>query len=456
MRSPTAALLAVLIFVLLCCALTACDSNDDDDDQDPQDDDDSGNDDDGDDDGQPECDDTLLPIVFAHGLIENGDAFHTQTQRLTTNGYCPEQIHSFDWNTLGDVKYETLRLEGFVAEVMQRSGAQQIDLLGHSMGGYLCHEFLSRPGNPALVAHYANLAALPYQDFPALVDTLNISSPDDYIIGGVTQIEGAQNVVLPGLDHLQLATSAQTFDEIYRFFNDREPRTTQIEPHSPIRLAGRVLTLGENLPKAGIELRVYQVDPANAMRYSEQPLAVFQVDDNGYWGELIAEPEAYYEFVYIDPDPELPPVHYYREPFVRSSDKVHFRSFPGPESFLGYVFRLIPFDDELALVAYLNLNRSLVAGRDTLLVNGLDLAATPIGDPQASTIVVGFIDSNFNGVSDLTMAGFPFDMVPFIRVFDMRVAGDQQAATNFEFSGRPLAVRNWPSRSEGISIAFFN
>ena len=56
-----------------------------------------------------ECDDSLRPIVFAHGFLASGDTFANHVARFRNNGYCAEQLHVFDWNTLagaGDLDWK--------------------------------------------------------------------------------------------------------------------------------------------------------------------------------------------------------------------------------------------------------------------------------------------------------------------------------------------------------------
>src|SRR5262245_49606755 len=45
------------------------------------------------------CDPTHRPILFVHGFSGSGDNFEIQAQRFTSNGYCPESIQGFDYDS---------------------------------------------------------------------------------------------------------------------------------------------------------------------------------------------------------------------------------------------------------------------------------------------------------------------------------------------------------------------
>ncbi|MCZ7585183.1 MAG: hypothetical protein M5R36_18650 [Deltaproteobacteria bacterium] len=171
---------------------------------------------------------------------------------------------------------------------------------------------------------------------------MNLYSNDDNI-AGPSYLAGATNVELPGLDHLQVITSSATFDELYRFFNDGDaPATADIIADEPIVISGRVVIFAENTPVPFREVRIFEVDTETGERVSDIPDGIFLSDAQGYWGDFTARPGAAYEFLLEDPDGFWPPLHYYREPFPRSDNKVYFRVFPDPFSLLGFVFRVLP------------------------------------------------------------------------------------------------------------------
>jgi pimeloyl-ACP methyl ester carboxylesterase len=410
----------------------------------------------GDDDAEPECDPDLRPVVFVHGFLESGDTWANHAMRFASNGYCLERIYAFNYNSLGATFSEIPKLEAFIDDVLFRTGSTQIELGGHSMGGSLSHDYLTRAGNAAKVAHYAHMASFGYAAPPGGVPTIVISSPDDYI-AGESEIPGAENVSLPGLDHLQVATSAESFENVYRFFNDGvEPATTEILPEAVIRLLGFVVTLGENSPVANNEVDVYEVDPDTGERLNDAPDATFTTDGTGRWGPFTASADAYYEFFVPQEGADQHPVHYYREPFIRSDDFIALRTFPPAASFAGLLLNQIPFADDHAVLISFTANRATIAGRDTLTADGYDMATADMAAPEMTTIAIFFFDANGNGSTDAIPAGGLFASFPFLKGFDMFIESDPPRSLPLIFNGRTLNVPNWKSGADGATIAVFN
>ena len=456
--------LAWLVILAVLCAGGCGSSSDDDnasetdddatdDDTSPADDDDNDDNDDDNDDTAPPCDDTRTPIVFVHGFLEVGDAFATQAMRFASNGYCRDRIFAFDYNSLFGPFGTNDKLDALIDAVLARTGAQKVDLLGHSLGGAVCYDYLEPAANAAKVAHYVSLASFPLGEVPNGVPGMNVSSTADTMAGPST-MPGGENVSFDDLDHLQVATSEKTFAALYPFFNDgEEPETTAIVPEEIIRIGGRALTFAENAPAPNVRIQIYALDPATGSRLTEEPAAVMIADQLGYWGDFIAAPDTFYEFVCQDPDGDWPPVHYYREPFTRSNSMVYFRVFPPALSLLGLAFHLLPLNDDYAIFAWLNINQAAVFGRDTFAVNEFDLATPEMTDPSITTITVFFFDANFNGVSDGAPAGGIWSSFPFMRAFDLWLPA--AGSTRFQFDGREMNIRNWPSKTDGLSIAVF-
>jgi hypothetical protein len=306
------------------------------------------------------------------------------------------------------------------------------------------------------VAHYASLAGFFGENLPESVPIMSISSEADYMTG-VYEIPGAANVIFEDKDHLQVATSKETFAALYPFFNDGEqPETMEVIPREPIELSGRAVVFGVNDPSPGSRIEIHAFDPETGERFSKAPDGTFYADADGYWGPFSAEADTYYEFVIYDPDLFWVPVHYYREPFPRSNNKVYFRTLPPKASLLGLVFRFLPYNDRYALFAWLGLNRAVVYGRDTLTADGHDLATEEMAAAENTTIAIFFFDTNFNGISEEAPAGGIFTSFPFIRFFDIIVDTDPPRAIPFTFNGRTMAIRNWKSKTEGLSIPVFD
>jgi len=408
-----------------------------------------------DDDQETECDDHLRPIVYIVGIVVNGESFSEQTMRFASNDYCLDRLYAYDWNAFAGYWREPQNFSEFIDRVLVETGAEQVDLIAHSLGADVAAEYLKQPDQAAKVAHYAQIAALPCLEIQGAVPALNISSEVDYVVG-VCEVEKAENLIVQDLDHLETATSAETFAALFQFFNDGAPPVTlEVVPEEKIRLSGRTLIYLINEPAAGVEIEIYETDPATGERLHQYPEGAFLTEAQGDWGAFTAKPGAYYEFVCLDPFGHWPPLHYYREPFRRSNNKVYFRVYPPPESFLGGILDRLPRADAVAAFSWMNINHAVIAGRDTLTVNEIDLAIEEIADPLYTTLLIMFGDINFNGQSDELPMGSLLISRRFIKLFDLLIPTDAPQPIKFDFDGRTMAVWNWKAQTEGISTAVF-
>ena len=403
--------------------------------------------------GGSACNTSYLPVVMCHGLLASGDTYAQQAQRLVQNGYCPDRIYVLDWNTLGGGNSVGV-LDALIDQVLQETGAQKVELMGHSAGGGLGYNYLSDATRAAKVAHYVHIGSSA-QSGPAGpagdVPTMNIWSPYDAVVTGA-DIPGAQNVMIPDKDHYEIATSAETFAAFYTFFRGQAPASTTIVASGARTVAGRALTLGENQPLANASIRVFEVDAGTGFRTSASPVQSFTADAQGRWGPFTATAGMYYEF-------ELTPVtgrrvHYYREPFITSDRLVYLRGLPPPSSPAGILLASLPSNDDQAVVVSFTANQAVIAGRDDLRVNGLELSTPEFASEQSSTIAF-FLYDNGDGQTSGNAVGL-FGSFPFLSGVDVFFPTTTPQTVELTFAGRALRMRNWPSASEGVTIGIFN
>lgn len=427
----------------------------DDDDADDDADDDTAPDDDAADDDADDDGPTYRPILFVHGFLEDGDAFHAQSQRFATNGYDLDRVFAIDYNTLWATLDPVEMIGGAIDDIRALTGADDVDLIGHSMGGSMGADYLQDAPAPNHVAHYAHVASFDFDTAGIDTPILNLSSEADMVVGA-REIDGATNVVLPGLDHLQLATSPETFEQLFTFFNGEPPATTDIEPSTPIALSGRTLVFGTNDPAPAQVVRVYAVDPDSGEREDAEPAGEFTSDAFGAWGPFEAEPDTHYEFEIRDEAGRWPAVRYYREPFLRSSRLVHFRVLPDFESAFGIPFRLLPLLGERVTFATLNLNRAAIAGRDTFTVNGIDLGTDEVTPAEQSVLAAVFADLNFNEATDGPILPGIVGLFPFFTIYDLYANPGAGDPIPIEFNGRVLTIRGNEGPADSLSIAQFD
>lgn len=338
---------------------------------------------------------TLPPIVFVHG---NGDAaaqWLTTLWRFESNGWPRERLHAVDMpyplardaddkeqpgrsSTADALKFLTAE----IGAVLQRSGAKQVVLIGSSRGGYAIRNYIAS-GNAAKVSHailggtpnhgvWSSASFRPTNEFngagPFLTRLNNQGGPgievtpgpkwmtirsdnndkfaqaDGVWIGAkgtptnVTadgpELRGAENVVIPGIDHRETAFGPKAFAAMHRFLTGREPATTVATAEARVTLAGKLSGLGldnrmgsgnfaNNLPLAGATIEVYATDATTGQRLGPA-LHRQTVGADGRWGPLVTTSKTALEFVLSADGFAI--THVYRTPFARSSDIVNLRA----------------------------------------------------------------------------------------------------------------------------------
>lgn len=272
-----------------------------------------------------------------------------------------------------------------VTKALQRNGAGKVILMANSRGGNAVRNYIANGGGGALVSH-AILGGTPNHGVWAIkgfregnefsgtgpfltalnapknaagdevtgpVKWLTVRSdnndkfaqPDGLWIGAKGKptfvtfagpaLKGAQNVIIPRIDHRETAFSPAAFDATWRFITGSAPKTLAIIPEKQIALSGNVTGLGlnstdpasgnyvNNLPIAGAQLAVYATDRAAGTRLGA-PAYSSSVGADGRWGPLMAKAGVAYEFVISASG--YATTHIYRSPFPRSSTIVQLRA----------------------------------------------------------------------------------------------------------------------------------
>ncbi len=397
-----------------------------------------------------ECRSGKRPIVFVHGFMGGGDNFSNMIQRFLENGYCQQDIIIFDWNTSNsDVKSALPELQEKINKVLEERKERSVDLVCHSLGGALCSLYLQE--NKDKVAHYVHAGSFRNVSFPAGVSVMALWGGSDTLVGQ-GEIRGAKNVVIKGADHLEVVSSAEAFRYVFEFFNDGlTPQKIDIQDSPDIYLSGKVISLAENEPITGVAIQIYEVDKNTGFRLSQNPVACFITDSQGYWGVFKAEKEKYYEF-YFEYDGVK--YHYYRQPFLRSNFTVYMRTLGRGEGFIGNIIKSqAKFSDNYSIVVLFSSNKAVYLGRDKVFIDD-----TPIPDesiiPEQTTVAFFFRDIDEDGKTSFKRGAF--SSLPLLEEIDYFIGTDLRRSVKLELNGKKLFVPNWKSKTEGISIAVFD
>ncbi len=400
-----------------------------------------------------------LPIVMVHGFLASGDTYEKQMLRFASNGYTMDQLYAFNWNSLNLSADKEKDLDDFINEVLQKTSAAQVDLVGHSAGGNSVYEYCKQDARAKKIRNVVQLAGFiqPGQagSSKTRIPTLNIFSPSDKIVALGGKINGAINISLPKKDHYQVATSAETFAAMYKMFTGEEPATTDIIPKENPTISGNVLSFGENISGAGATLEIYEVFPENGLRKNTTPDFTFTINDKNEWGPIQVKSGAYYEFRVSTGKTNDRPVHYYREPFVRDNKNVVIRYYPPTGSLASLFLTNLPNDDNRAVNTFFGASEAVIFKRDVLKVNDVELSNNKLASEANTTIAMFMYDENNNQISDERPIS-TFSVFPFLAGVDLHFPVGDGAHSKFEYNGRILHVPNWPSATEGVSIAVFD
>jgi hypothetical protein len=229
-------------------------------------------------------------------------------------------------------------------------------------------------------------------------------------------LKGAENVVLPGLDHREVSFHPIAFAHTWRFLTGQFPARTDVAAESKVVLDGRITGyLGSsqtNLPLPGAAIEVYEVSPQTGERRGAAVHAK-TVGADGQWGPFEARPEASYEFVIRAEG--FATAHIYRPPFPRSSAFIHFRP-----------VRIAEADKDAASVVTMTRPRGYFGvGRDAMSLDGKAPPGLPPGVPGVSASKLKIMDAAPRSVAA-------------------------------EFNGQRIVVRSWPLRENRVVFAEFH
>jgi hypothetical protein len=397
---------------------------------------------------------SFRPIVFVHGFAGSGEQYEHAAKLFASNGYPPTWINNYDYNSTGpDGGSEPL--DKFIDAVRARTGFDKVDLVGHSRGTSVSQAYLSDAKRAAKVAHYANIGGRPANNVGG-VPTLVLGSKGDKLAGPGSARDGAKHVVLEKPDHVGVATGTESFAHVFGFFNDgKKPDTLEIKPQDAIVVAGFVKSFGPNKPEAGANISIYEVASETGRRVREEPVAKFVARDDGTWGPFHAKPGQHYEFC-LTQKGGTRPVHYYREPFKRTDLLVYLKTRDDKTEPGATIAKEMNPSDDSSILIVSHLNGAIIAGRDSLKVNGVELATEEIAPEKLTKVGFFLFDANGNKKTDATLPKGAAWSRPFLTAADVYIPTAPPASVKIEFNGRVLNVPNWKAASEGQSTVSFD
>ncbi|OHD70147.1 MAG: hypothetical protein A2W19_04995 [Spirochaetes bacterium RBG_16_49_21] len=365
----------------------------------------------------------------------------------------------FSIETLNDVH---ARLDRLISDIQEETGADQIDLIGHSYGGLVSYEYIESSTERAMkIARYVSVDSFssPHDRVPAGIPTLALWGQYGTCQG--CSIVGAKNVTITNHTHVQMATSAESFVEMYKFFTSRKPFTKEILPehHGRIEIAGRAVLFPQNVGVAGATLEIWEVKGSTGKRKGKHPIAVYMLDATGAWGPVTVKQGAYYEFSLVR---EAFIHHFYAEPFTRSNYLVRLNA-EKPGAGIGDLLDRSDHHTNIVIIRYNELRGNQDGNNDALEINGINVIS-PATHPMSRFVTATFVfDKGVDGVSNLGVATPPPSLFTFMTGVDLYIPGITPPDSTVSVVLTPansggktqrINIPNWASLSDRAMVLF--
>ncbi|MBI2061456.1 MAG: alpha/beta fold hydrolase [Nitrospirae bacterium] len=188
------------------------------------------------------------PIVAVHGFGQTMHVYHKMRRYMKTHG---REFHLFNYFTPESIKKTVGKLDRYVDRVLEKTGAEKVDLIGHSLGGLVVRYYVQAGGGSRKVSTCITLGAphdgtriSPYlpvirsmaemsrtlresrfcrelnaMEKPAGVRFINIYSPNDFFVrskGRGSWEEADRNVGVDFVGHLGMIMDYRFFDVLLR------------------------------------------------------------------------------------------------------------------------------------------------------------------------------------------------------------------------------------------------
>jgi pimeloyl-ACP methyl ester carboxylesterase len=398
------------------------------------------------------CDADKRPILFIHGSTSAGDSFAHPAQLFASNGYCALRIRAIDYDAIsGDEPLAAFpaveaQITHAMDELIDLTGSPQIDLVAHAQGAIHAARYVA--AHPDKIAHYVHLAGGQLSANPGNVNTLCLSSVGDRPVDCST----TKNVTFedPTLDHFAVCSSREAFVEMYTFLNDAAPQYESVQCGDPVVIEGRAVSFGDNERMAGGKIEVYALgaDP----RDRAQPLTTLEVREDGGVGPWTVQRGVAYEFKLFarDGDGRVTRYAYFR-PWNRSDRLLRFTfESRNPSSLM--TSSMANLSDGTAALWVRRRQGAFLNGRDRLLVDGYDAINDQDAMLRASVLGLYVLDQD----GDQRSSGGSVLRQTFVSGTDVYLQTERPAFIEVDLNGQKLRIPNWPSRSGGLSMVWFD
>ncbi|MBN1802961.1 MAG: alpha/beta fold hydrolase [Candidatus Lokiarchaeota archaeon] len=190
------------------------------------------------------------PILFVHGYTGSASNWNTMISRFRSAGYEDDLLYAFTFSnpssaSSGINERNAGEISGWVDYILSQTGASEIDIIGHSMGGLSSRWYIKYLGGTSKVDDYVSLGTPQHgttlsfwgdmrpgssflnrlnsgDETPSGVDWTTVRTEDDELVHPIdtAMLDGAENFLIDGPGHMELLTDSQAFNIAFNSVND--------------------------------------------------------------------------------------------------------------------------------------------------------------------------------------------------------------------------------------------
>ena len=274
-----------------------------------------------------DVDEKIRPILFVHDMYQAADVWNVQAQLFMQNSYEIGLMNAIDFQRYLDggsldVSKMANQLKARVDAIVAETGEGRVDIVAHGYGVQAVQFYLTRLSGTERAAHIVFIGG--EIDGSLTTEGTPTPAPCEYMTivsdgtagtqGGNAShgtMAGATNHTIAGADHMQLVSSAETFEHMYKFFTGNDPNRADIPRPQiayPVEVTCRVLSYIDNEPIANAQILMYN------LKFDEQfglgsfgpetpPLVNTTTNDDGvFTATVYSTPGKYYDIEVRHPD----------------------------------------------------------------------------------------------------------------------------------------------------------
>jgi pimeloyl-ACP methyl ester carboxylesterase len=160
-----------------------------------------------------DVDDHPVPVVLVHGILGDPTNFFVLRRHLARNGI--RRFSSFAYRPRLDYQRISRDLAAHIEQVRTQTGAEQVDVIGHSLGGLVGRYFV-QTGGKQLVRRLVTLGT-PYLALQNPAQELAVFASDDALVPPPYDRAPRRMRVIKGCGHLGLLTDGRVLNTIVRY-----------------------------------------------------------------------------------------------------------------------------------------------------------------------------------------------------------------------------------------------